>query len=311
MAFNVKQKLNSMRYKSFTWEYNPASCTYSCERTYVKHKYPELAGVELEDMDINEIVITGKGEFFGPNAYSNWMKLNAEFKTFGPGEFSHPIFTDVTRALMTKLEAEMEPRDDYIVYSFEIVSDTIINSIHPPSVIPVDNTSNEQGSDSTQIKVGDIVILTGYAYYDSYGKTPRSEYKNGVKYTVTYVNYKGTHPIHCGSLGWCRLQDVKLASSSSNQSSDTTNDVIYIVKSGDTLSGICAKYGADWRKVAEYNNLKNPHLIYVGQKIKIPRSMMSQDTITSNSVGDNNNQSSSSKPAGGRNGRTNVVAMLY
>ena len=311
MAFNVKQKLNSMRYKSFTWEYNPASCTYSCERTYVKHKYPELAGVELEDMDINEIVITGKGEFFGPNAYSNWMKLNAEFKTFGPGEFSHPIFTDVTRALMTKLEAEMEPRDDYIVYSFEIVSDTIINSIHTPSVIPVDNTSNEQGSDSTQIKIGDIVILTGYAYYDSYGSTPRSAYKNGVKYTVTYVNYKGTHPIHCGSLGWCRLQDVKLASSSSNQLSDTTNDVIYIVKSGDTLSGICAKYGADWRKVAEYNNLKNPHLIYVGQKIKIPRSMMSQDTITSNSVGDNNNQSSSSKPAGGRNGRTNVVAMLY
>lgn len=306
----VKQKLNSMRYKSFIWEYNPASCTYLCERTYAKHKYPELDGVELEDMGINEIIITGKGEFFGPNAYSNWMKLNAEFKTFGPGEFSHPIFTDVTKALMTKLEAEMEPRDDYVAYSFEIVSDMVINNVHTPSVIPVDNTpdtNSGSSSSSDQIKVGDIVILTGYAYYTSYGSTPRSAYKNGVKYTVTYVNYKGTHPICCGSLGWCRLQDVKLDNSSSKKSSGTTNDIIYVVKSGDTLSGICARYGANWKNVASYNNIKNPHSIYVGQKIKIPRSMVSQSTITSNAVGNNNNQGSSSKPTS----KSNIIHMLY
>ena len=57
MAYNVKQKLNSMSYKDFTWEYNPATCTYSCSKKYVAHKYPELAGVELEDMDADEVVI--------------------------------------------------------------------------------------------------------------------------------------------------------------------------------------------------------------------------------------------------------------
>lgn len=276
-----------MRYKSFTWEYNPATCTYACERTYVAHKYPELAGVELEDMDINQVIITGEGEFFGPNAYSNWMKLNAEFKTFGPGEFSHPIFTDVTHALMTKLQAKMEPRDDYVAYSFEIVGNTTINNDKniPPAVQQTGNTGSSGGSG--QIKVGDIVILTGRAYYTSYGELPHSAYKNGVKYTVTYVNYKGTHPICCGSLGWARLQDVKLASSAgASPTSNTTNDIIYVVKSGDTLSGICYRYGADWKQVASYNGLKNPHLIYPNQKIKIPQSMISQQSkLTSNANG--------------------------
>lgn len=279
MAYNIKQKLNSMSYKDFTWEYNPATCTYSCNKKYVAHKYPELAGVELEDMDADEVVITGEGEFFGPDAYTNWMKLNAEFRKLGPGKFSHPIFTDVTKALMTKLEAKMEPRDDYVAYSFEIIAHDKITLINTPTVNS--RSSNKSGSgsgsgSSNNIKVGDVVILTGYAYYDSYGSNPHTAYINGKKYTVTYTNYKGSHPIHCGSLGWARLKDVKLVSSKSNKSNKSnTNDVVYTVKSGDTLSGICAKYGANWKKVAEYNKLKNPHLIYPGQKIKIPKSLMS------------------------------------
>ena len=279
MAYSVKQKLNSMSYKDFTWEYNPATCTYSCSKKYVAHKYPELSGVELEDMDADEVVITGEGEFFGEDAYTNWMKLNAEFRKLGPGKFSHPIFTDVTKALMTKLEAKMEPRGDYVAYSFEIIAHDKITLINTPTVNS--SSSNKSGSgsgsgSSNNIKVGDVVILTGYAYYTSYGQMPRSAYKNGVKYTVTYTNYKGSHPIHCGSLGWARLKDVKLVSSKSNKSNKSnTNDVVYIVKSGDTLSGICARYGANWKKVAEYNKLKNPHLIYPGQKIKIPKSLRS------------------------------------
>lgn len=279
MAFNTKQKLNSMRYKSFTWDYNPATCTYSCQRSYAAHKYPELSGVELEDMDVNEVIITGNGEFFGPNAYTNWLRLNAEFRTFGPGPFYHPIFTDVTQALMTKLQAEMEPRDDYVVYSFEIVGDMTIPSVSTPTVIQQAPSASGGGNIYRQIKVGDIVTLTGYAYYTSYGATPRSAYKNGVKYTVTYTNYNGTHPIHCGSLGWCRLEDVKLDGATGTTTGATTgatNDVVYTVKSGDTLSGICSRYGANWKNVASYNGLKNPNLIYPGQKIKIPQSMITK-----------------------------------
>lgn len=48
-------------------------------------------------------------------------------------------------------------------------------------------------------------------------------------------------------------------------------DEIYIIKSGDTLSGIAAKYGTTYQILANYNNISNPNLIYPNQKIKIPK----------------------------------------
>ncbi len=49
-------------------------------------------------------------------------------------------------------------------------------------------------------------------------------------------------------------------------------ETIYIVKKGDTLSGIAKKYNTTYQKLAEYNGIKNPNKINVGQKIKIPGS---------------------------------------
>ncbi|MDR2233009.1 MAG: LysM peptidoglycan-binding domain-containing protein [Tannerella sp.] len=48
---------------------------------------------------------------------------------------------------------------------------------------------------------------------------------------------------------------------------------IYEVKSGDSLSKIAGKYsGMTWQKIFEANKdiIKDPNLIYPGQKIKIP-----------------------------------------
>lgn len=44
----------------------------------------------------------------------------------------------------------------------------------------------------------------------------------------------------------------------------------YIVKSGDVLWKIAEKFGLTWERLAEYNKLKNPHLIFPGQKILVP-----------------------------------------
>lgn len=49
-----------------------------------------------------------------------------------------------------------------------------------------------------------------------------------------------------------------------------TGDTVYVVKSGDTLSRIAAKYGTTYQKLAAYNGITNPNVISVGQKIKIP-----------------------------------------
>ena len=43
----------------------------------------------------------------------------------------------------------------------------------------------------------------------------------------------------------------------------------YTVQSGDTLSGIAAKYGTSYQKVAQLNGISNPNVIYVGQKLRV------------------------------------------
>ncbi|MEG0470521.1 MAG: LysM peptidoglycan-binding domain-containing protein, partial [Longicatena sp.] len=50
-----------------------------------------------------------------------------------------------------------------------------------------------------------------------------------------------------------------------------SGDIVYIVKPGDTLSGIAANYGTTYQALAQYNGIANPSLIYSGQKIRIPR----------------------------------------
>lgn len=61
----------------------------------------------------------------------------------------------------------------------------------------------------------------------------------------------------------------------------TSSETIYIVKKGDTLSGIASRYGTTYQVLASYNGISNPNLIGVGQTIKIPNGTMSHITNTS------------------------------
>lgn len=47
------------------------------------------------------------------------------------------------------------------------------------------------------------------------------------------------------------------------------NEIIYIVKSGDTLSAIAQKFNTTYEKIAKDNNISNPNLIYPNQKLVI------------------------------------------
>jgi hypothetical protein len=118
-SYMPKSVLPLMSYKTFVWDNNPSSCTYTCEKTVAKHKYIESDVSDVEDMGVDTAVITGEGEFFGGNAYNQWMALVAVYKDHGPGAFSHPVFKDVQFAIMKKLEAKLEPRQNYVSYSFE------------------------------------------------------------------------------------------------------------------------------------------------------------------------------------------------
>lgn len=203
--------LSKIIYKDFEFPYNPANTSYKIDRTYIKHKYPELAGNELEDFGSNACVISGTGEFFGDDAYVNWNKLLKEFKKKGVGQVSHPIFTDITRGLMTSLRADVEPMPDYVKYSFEIVADTEPSLKESVSVKIVSNNSGDGNKN------------------------------NG----------------------------------GSGSKSNGSGELVHVVVKGECLSVICSRYAKkynttiSWRKIAEYNKMKNPHLIYPGDKIKI------------------------------------------
>lgn len=43
----------------------------------------------------------------------------------------------------------------------------------------------------------------------------------------------------------------------------------YTVRRGDTLSGIASRYGTTYQHLAEINGIKNPNLIYAGQRIRV------------------------------------------
>ena len=206
------QDLPSIVYKGFTFPYNPAKTSYKIDRSYVKHKYPELSGNELEDFGANACVISGEGAFFGKDAYTNWRKLLKQYKKKGVGTVSHPIFKDITRGMMVSLTGTVEPTFKYITYTFEIVGDT------EPNI--KDNKS---------------------ATYVSDPKPKKHTTKKKKK----------------------------------TNSTAKSNEFVHTVKSGECLSVICyryaKKYGTtiSWQAIAKYNNMKNPNLIYPGDKIKI------------------------------------------
>ena len=53
-------------------------------------------------------------------------------------------------------------------------------------------------------------------------------------------------------------------------SAQSTNGTVYIVQAGDTLLGIARRYGVNLVDLAVANQIINPNLIYVGQRINIP-----------------------------------------
>lgn len=54
-----------------------------------------------------------------------------------------------------------------------------------------------------------------------------------------------------------------------NRLSNKSNEIIYIVKSGDTLSSIAKRYNTTYQKIANDNHISNPNLILPNQKLII------------------------------------------
>ncbi|MEV0370620.1 N-acetylmuramoyl-L-alanine amidase [Streptomyces sp. NPDC050636] len=62
----------------------------------------------------------------------------------------------------------------------------------------------------------------------------------------------------------------KPSSGSSDGGSKSGGNSTYVVKSGDTLSGIGKKLGINWERIAQANKITAPYVIKPGQKLVIP-----------------------------------------
>ena len=56
----------------------------------------------------------------------------------------------------------------------------------------------------------------------------------------------------------------------SAKSACSSGDRTYMVVSGDTLGGIADRYNTTWQRLASYNHIPNPNLIYINQAVCIP-----------------------------------------
>jgi LysM repeat protein len=68
-----------------------------------------------------------------------------------------------------------------------------------------------------------------------------------------------------------------LATAEGARTAVAESDQAYVVQPGDTLSGIAARFGVGVTAIAQANGIVNPSLIYVGQRIVIPRAGAAAD----------------------------------
>ena len=115
---------------------------------------------------------------------------------------------------------------------------------------------------STQkFAIGTRVIINGALYISSNASSPAGSVSNKTTYITRFA--AGTkHPYNTtGDLGWMDESSISVY-----------NGVTYTVKSGDTLSGIAAKYGMSWQELYAKNKFvigNNPNLIKPGQVLTI------------------------------------------
>ncbi|MEK1438197.1 LysM peptidoglycan-binding domain-containing protein [Limosilactobacillus fermentum] len=118
--------------------------------------------------------------------------------------------------------------------------------------------------DPNQIWPGQVLKVTGTAsqestYYVQSGDTLSAI---AAKFGTTVANLVSINHISNPNVIYVG-QKIYVGEATQGQSN------AYTVQSGDTLSGIAAKFGTTWQALAQKNGLANPNVIYVGQTLTI------------------------------------------
>lgn len=225
-----------LKYGDFKFPYNPHTIEWSSDRKYVEHKFPGLKKNDIEDFGVNCAVVHCEGFFYSKRddnghadetALQQWNKLRKEYRTgLGPKSTYIPVLRNgITKSLMINLKGKMENQSGLVEYSFDLIEynppsvaatakKSTVSSPKKPSGSSSSSSSKKSGkiSSTKDIKVGDLVYITGVCRYDSYGSKPYSKSYSGYKTTITKIMSnpkKGQdYPICVGCIGWVSLSQL-------------------------------------------------------------------------------------------------------
>ena len=114
-------ELAAMRFRDFTWPYNPETYSVERRRRVVVHPVP-FGQFVLQDLGTSYRVFKGEGTFVGSQAYQQFQQLEAVCCQSGAGLLVHPVCSTV-RVYPVSLQLTEEPLPDYVRYRFEFWED--------------------------------------------------------------------------------------------------------------------------------------------------------------------------------------------
>ena len=125
-------------------------------------------------------------------------------------------------------------------------------------------------TDFSKIEIGECLWMEGHVgVYIGDGLAVECSPSWANKVQITVVKNIGTKSGY-NARKWTKHGKIPYITYEQAKPTTNTNEVVYTVVKGDTLSSIAKKYGTTYKVLAEYNNINNPNVISVGQKIKIP-----------------------------------------
>ena len=113
-----------MQFRNFTWPNEPSSLRVTSRRRTALLEEPG-GGWTLQDLGTAARTVTGEGVFFGETAYESLRTLEALLAQGGAGAhlvgMPAPGMQHQLQAVLTELEGEQEPRENFVRYRFTFV----------------------------------------------------------------------------------------------------------------------------------------------------------------------------------------------